>query len=95
MNWIDFLIGFFLMNAMPHFVLGIWKGRMLSAFGFGNRQNLLYSAVQFVAAIALFFYQYGWQGLAAHGIFAGALLILVLYYLTGKFFYERFKQEAA
>jgi hypothetical protein len=33
---IDFLIGLTLMNAMPHFVLGVWKGRMLSAFGFGN-----------------------------------------------------------
>ena len=39
MNFIDFLIGATLMNAMPHYVLGIWQGRMFSAFGFGNRQS--------------------------------------------------------
>lgn len=39
MNLIDLLIGLTLMNAMPHFILGVWKGRMLSAFGFGDYKN--------------------------------------------------------
>ena len=42
MNWIDFIISATLMNAMPHLVLGTWKGRMFSAFGFGDKQNIAY-----------------------------------------------------
>jgi hypothetical protein len=93
MNIIDLVIGLTLMNAMPHFVLGIWKGRILSAFGFGPRANLAYSAVNFAVAIGLFLYRYGTAGLAQHGIFVGALAILVAYFVTGKFFYERFRAD--
>lgn len=42
MNWIHFIISATLMNAMPHLVLGTWKGRMFSAFGFGDKQNIAY-----------------------------------------------------
>ena len=38
MNAIDFIIGLTLMNAMPHFVIGVWKGRILSAFAFRPRE---------------------------------------------------------
>jgi hypothetical protein len=93
MNVIDFVIGLTLMNAMPHFVLGIWKGRILSAFGFGPRANLAYSAVNFAAAIGLFLYRYGTEGLAEQGIFLGALAILVIYFVTGQFFYDRFRAD--
>jgi hypothetical protein len=44
MNIIDLLIGLTLMNAMPHFILGTWKGKMLSGFGTGNKQNILWGA---------------------------------------------------
>jgi len=93
MNWIDFLIGFFLMNAMPHFVLGVWKGRMFSAFGFGDKQNIAYSLVNFFFALGLFIYTYGVPGILENGIFAGALLMLVIYYITGNFFYNLFNKE--
>ena len=93
MNWIDFFIGFTLMNAMPHFVLGVWGGRMFSIFGFGNRQNLAYSLLNFLISAGLFGYHYGWVSIGQHGMYCGALAILVLYYLTGHFWRNLFVER--
>jgi hypothetical protein len=93
MNLVDFIIGISLMNAMPHFVLGTWKGRILSAFGFGNKQNILYSMLNFVVAISLFVYKYGGQAIMKNGIFAGALCVLLLYYVFGPFIYRIFREK--
>jgi ATP/ADP translocase len=93
MSWIDFVIGAALMNAMPHFVLGTWKGRILSAFGYGNTQNIMYSMVNFLIAIGLFVYKYGGQAIMENGIFAGALTVLLIYYLAGPIIYRIFKQK--
>lgn len=90
MNITDFFIGFFLMNAMPHFVLGVWGGRMFSAFGFGDKQNIAYSFLNASISIGLFLYTYGFEGLKAHGIYSGALLILIIYFITGHFFRNLF-----
>lgn len=90
MNTIDLLIGLTLMNAMPHFVLGVWKGRIPSAFGLGPRANLAYSLLNVSVSVGLFLYEYGLAGLVSHGVFVGGLTILVIYFATGKFFYERF-----
>lgn len=78
------------MNAMPHFVLGTWKAQMFSAFGFGNLQNIAYGLLQGTIALGLFLWEYGIEGLTENGIFAGALLILVIYFITGRFFYKLF-----
>ena len=72
MNIIDFLIGLTLMNAMPHFVLGVWKGRMLSAFGFGDTKNMLYGVLNFAVSLGLFVSRYGTAQLFRNGIYAGA-----------------------
>ena len=93
MNIIDLLIGLTLMNAMPHFVLGIWKGRMLSAFGFGNTKNILYGLLNFVISLSLFVSRYGIEQLLKNGIYLGALLILIIYFLTGSFWYTLFRQK--
>jgi len=93
MNIVDLLIGMTLMNAMPHFVLGIWKGRMLSIFGFGHRQNILYGLLNAAVSVGLFLYQYRAAQLLANGIYAGALLILVIYFLTARFWYAVFHQQ--
>ena len=83
MNLIDFLIGFFLMNAMPHFILGKWNQRMLSGFGFGDKANQLYSLANLAISISLFIYQYQVSGLLENGIYLGALTILLAFYLLG------------
>jgi len=93
MDIIDFLIGLTLMNAMPHFVLGVWKGRMFSAFGFGNMQNILYGLLNCVISVGLFLYKYGPEQLFQNGIYAGALGLVVIYFLTGQFWYTIFHKR--
>lgn len=93
MTLIDFVIGLTLMNAMPHFVLGIWKGRMLSGFGVGDTKNILYGVLNFAMSMSLYAYKYGLASIAENGIFAGALFVLLMYFLTGKFFYKFYKKE--
>ncbi len=93
MNIIDFLIGLTLMNAMPHFVLGVWKGRMLSAFGFGDTKNILYGVLNFAVSLGLFVSRYGIAQLFRNGIYAGALVLLVIYFLTGRLWYSIFHQK--
>ena len=93
MDTIDFLIGMTLMNAMPHFVLGIWKARMFSAFGFGDTKNILYGVLNFFASLGLFVYKYGIENIVQNGIYAGALGILVIYFLTGWFWYLIFHKK--
>lgn len=92
MDILDFIIGATLMNAMPHFVLGVWKARMFSAFGFGDTQNIAYGVLNFVISFGLFLFKYGFAGLAQNGNYAGALTLLVIYFLTGRFWYARFNQ---
>ena len=92
MQPIDFAIGFFLMNAMPHFVLGIWKGRILSLFGFSPRANIAYGLLNFVASIALFGQHYGLEALAEQGIYVGALVVLLIYFVTGRIWFRIFAE---
>ena len=92
-SWIDFFIGLTLVNALPHFVLGIWKGRMLSGLGFGHRANLGYSFINFGIAMGLFMYKYGWNGFVEHSLFLGAFVVVFLYFLIGPFFYQQFHQK--
>jgi hypothetical protein len=92
MSWIDFIIGATLMNAMPHFVLGTWKARILSAFGFGHKQNIMYSMLNFIIAVGLFAYKYGGQAIMENGIFAGALTVLLIYFVFGQLVYRIFKK---
>ncbi|MBL4648237.1 MAG: hypothetical protein JKY03_00795 [Aureispira sp.] len=92
MTLIDFVIGLTLMNAMPHFVLGVWKGRMLSGFGVGDTKNILYGLLNFAISMSLYLYKYGLVSFAENGIFAGSLFVLLMYFLTGKFFYKFYKK---
>jgi hypothetical protein len=93
MDIIDFLIGMTLMNAMPHFVLGTWKARMFSAFGFGNTKNILYGILNFLVSLGLFVYKYGAKNIFQQGMYAGALLLLIIYFLTGWFWYSSFHKK--
>lgn len=92
MNLIDFLIGFFLMNAMPHLLCGLFEIRMLSVFGFSRAANLGYAAFNTTAALLLFHIQYGIAALWQHGIMLGAGTILLAYVLTGRYFFVRFNK---
>ena len=93
MNLIDFIIGASLMNAMPHLVLGIWKGRMISAFGIGDKQNIAYGFLCLVISVGLYIYQYGLDKILDNGMYIGALTILLIYFTTGQFWYNLFKKK--
>lgn len=90
---IDFLIGFFLMNAMPHMIYGQTKIRFLNAFGFSPQGNLAYSISNVIIALTLFQVQYGLQSLPSHGLMVGALALFVIYLITGRFFYNLFQRS--
>ena len=92
-SWIDFLIGFFLANAIPHFVVGVMDIRFLSLFGFGAKQNILYSLWNLFWAVAITWYVYGLDWLMSNGLFLGAAFILVSYFVSGRFLYLRWKQD--
>jgi len=92
-SFIDFIIGLTLINTIPHFVLGIWKGRMLSGLGFGNKQNILYGLLNFILSIGLFLYKYGFEGLGQNSIYLGAIFVIVSYFIVGKLCYKFFHQK--
>jgi len=90
---LDFIIGATLMNAMPHLVLGIWKGRMFSIFGFGNKQNIAYGSLCLIASISLYIYNHGLEKMLEDKIYCGALALLLIYFITGKFWYWLFNKR--
>jgi len=93
MNIIDLLIGLTLMNAMPHFILGTWKGKMLSGFGTGNKQNILWGLSNFIVSVSLFIYRYGLKGFIENQIYLGALIVLVTFFFTSRFWVKHYSKK--
>ncbi|MEM7368605.1 MAG: hypothetical protein AAF587_08365 [Bacteroidota bacterium] len=90
MQLIDFIIGLTLVNSLPHFVLGVWKGRMFSGLGFGDKNNIGYSLINFVISIGLFLFQYGFSALWENSMYLGGLFVVVAYYAVGHVCYRYF-----
>lgn len=90
---IDFLIGLTLVNALPHFALGVWKGRMLGAFGFGDKQNIAYGALNTVISLSLFAYKYGLAGIVENEMYLGGLFVVVAYYIVGPTLYKMWHRD--
>ncbi|HAA14432.1 MAG TPA: hypothetical protein DCE41_23220 [Cytophagales bacterium] len=89
MDIIDFFIGLTLVNALPHWVLGIWKGRMFSGLGFGNRANIGYAIINFGISLGLFLYKYGVSGISEQGMFVGGAFVGVMYFILGSWLYRK------
>jgi len=90
---LDFLTGLFLMNAMPHLIFGIIRLRFLSLFGFSAIGNLLYALVNIGIAGAIYHHQYHITSILQDGILLGALAMLVIYMITGRFFVGLFQPK--
>lgn len=90
MNLIDFIIGLTLVNTIPHFVIGIWKGRMLSGLGTSSRANIFYGLFNFSISVSLFLYQYGFEGFRTKGVYAGGFFVVFCYFIVGKLLYTHF-----
>ena len=93
MEWIDVLIGLFLMNAMGHFILGITKTRFLSMFGYSAKGNLAYALSLVFLALSLLIYQDGIVFLKSNGYALGALFVFMVYALFGNILVNLFKSE--
>jgi hypothetical protein len=89
---IDFFIGLFLANAMPHFILGITKTKFLGLFGFSSTGNIVYALIQFVISLVLIHIQYGLAAIFKNGMLLAAILVLIMFFIFGKMvlrFYNR------
>ncbi len=84
MNIIDFLIGLFLANAMPHFILGITRTKFLGPFGFSPAGNIVYAVIQFVISVVLIHIQYGLGIIFENGILLGGILVMTMFFIFGK-----------
>lgn len=91
-NMIDFFVGLFLMNAMPHMLFGLFEIRFLSAFGFSSKANLAYAFLNVALALVLFHIQYGIAALLTNGMLIGAGTVLVIYLVSGKFLLRYFQK---
>jgi hypothetical protein len=93
MNIIDFIVGALIANAMPHFLLGISKIRYLGLFGYSHKGNIAYGVLQFVVAITLLFVNYSFEVILQNGFVLGALFVLVLFLLFGRFSLKLFSKK--
>ena len=90
-NIYDFVIGFLLMNAMPHLIFGILDIRMISLFGLGAKGNLAYSFFNVILATSFYAFEYGWKSYISNEYIIGALTLLFMYALLLKPLHSYFK----
>lgn len=90
---LDFLIGFLIVNALPHFVLGITKTRFLGMFGYKPLANIWYAVAQFVLALVLFHIHHGIASILKNGIFLGAVCTCLLFLIFGKSMLKFYKDN--
>ena len=89
---VDFFIGLFLANAMPHFILGITKTKFLGPFGYSPIGNIVYAAIQFIISLILIHIQYGLAIIFKNGMLLAAVLVMTMFFIFGKIvlrFYNR------
>lgn len=88
----DFLTGMFLANALPHFMVGILNVRFLSLFGYAGSANIYYSYFCVILSLVLFHLNYGLINLPGHMGYVGGLFLVLIYFVTGRFFVQFFKR---
>ncbi len=77
---IDFLIGLFAANALPHYLVGRFDGRILGLFGYGPKANMVYSFLCTAIALGLFQIKYGLDSLVEHGMLLGVFCVVFGFY---------------
>lgn len=79
--FIDFLIGVFAANALPHFVMGQLDAGVLGLFGYSRRANVAYAGVCTLISLLLFHWKYGLENVFDHMLFVGISFVVVSYYV--------------
>jgi hypothetical protein len=87
---IDLIIGITLINALPHMLVGYGNIRFLGLFGYGNLPNIAYAALSTIISITLFSWKYGMEGWMTNGIYVGGILVLLAYWILGKWLIKIF-----
>lgn len=91
--FVDFLIGLFAANALPHYVFGRLDSRVLSLFGFSAAGSVAYAFFCTVVSLVLFHDKYGLDALLDHGVLLGVLFVVLSYYvgwpIISKFLIQR------
>ncbi len=88
---VDFLVGFFMANAIAHLVLGLMKVRFFAGFGYGSRANIGYSICNIALAGAIASIGNEPAALLENAMFWGALTLYVIYAITGRTLYRRWR----
>lgn len=78
---LDFLIGLFAANALPHYLFFRFDPGILGLFGYSARGNLAYAFFCLVISLGLFHFKYGLASLAEHGMLAGVLVVVFSYFV--------------
>ena len=76
---IDFLIGLFAVNALPHYLFGRMNIQVLSLFGYSAKGNLCYAAFCLAVSVGLFTYQHGLQTIGERPTLVGVLFVVICY----------------
>jgi len=86
LNLLDFLIGLLLMNAMPHMIFGLIRLRFFKSFWilFAGKSPVCPAQPAHWPG-GVYHYQYDIRSLQQDGIMLGALAVLLLYLITGRF----------
>lgn len=77
---IDFLIGVFAANALPHYVMGRLDARVLGLFGYSSRGNIAYAIFCSAISLGLFHFKYGLGSISEHMILLGVLFVVGSYF---------------
>ncbi|HSY60257.1 MAG TPA: hypothetical protein VK796_00215 [Cytophaga sp.] len=91
---IDFFIGLFLANAMPHFILGITKTKFLGPFGFGPTGNIVYAGIQFAISLILIHINYGLTCIFKNGMLLAAVLVMIMFFIFGKIVLRYYNRDS-
>ncbi len=91
---IDFFIGLFLANAMPHFILGITKTKFLGPFGFSPIGNIVYAVIQFVISLVLIHIQYGLVSIFKNGMLLAGILVMMAFFIFGKIVLRYYNRDS-
>ena len=88
MNFIDFLIGVLLANAMPHLILGLAKTHFLGLFRYSPKRSVIYALFQFILAGLLFVLNTDYKAIFINGYLIGGVSVLCLSFILGKLLNE-------
>lgn len=91
---LDFLIGLFATNALPHFLFAKLDARVLSLFGYSPRANFAYSVFCLLVAATIYIAKYGFSALSQHMMLFGGVAVVFSFYV-GWNFIDRFLRDTA